>query len=81
MEVKISDLYTVQDVCYEVSNMLELKTNRDFRLFHEVGKKELRALDNDKKIIKLFTSIKKQSGGSLTSLFGIFDAVKNYILP
>ena len=59
MAIKISDLYTVEDVCYEVSKLLELKTNRDFRLFHEVGKKELRVLDNDKKIIKLFTSIKK----------------------
>jgi|JI7StandDraft_1071085.scaffolds.fasta_scaffold346260_1 hypothetical protein len=39
MAIKISDLYTVEDVCYEVSNLLELKTNRDFRLFHEAGRK------------------------------------------
>lgn len=36
-------------------------------------------LDNDKKIIKLFTSIKKESNSS-SSLTSIFDAVKSYIL-
>lgn len=60
MEIKVTDLYTVEDVCNEVSNLLDLKTNRDFRLFHEVGKKELRVLDPDQKIAKILNfQIKK----------------------
>jgi hypothetical protein len=72
----------VEDVCNEVSNLLGLKTNRDFRLFHEVGKKELRVLDQDKKLMKLFSFKSKESKGSGgLSLMGLIGAVKNFISP
>jgi hypothetical protein len=31
-----------------------LRSNRDFRLFHEIGKKELRVLEHEQIITKLF---------------------------
>ena len=35
----ITDYDTVEDVCNKVSKLIGLRSNRDFRLFHEIGKK------------------------------------------
>lgn len=32
--LKITESFTVEDVCHKVSKMIGLKMNRDFRLFH-----------------------------------------------
>ena len=42
--VRVTKYDTVEDVCNKVSKLLGLRENRDFRLFHEIGKKELRVL-------------------------------------
>jgi hypothetical protein len=42
--ITITDYDTVEDVCNKVSKLIGLRSNRDFRLFHEIGKKELRVL-------------------------------------
>lgn len=52
--VTVNEFDTVEDVCNKVSRKLGLGMSRDFRLFHEVGKKESRALDHDQVIMKLF---------------------------
>ena len=53
--VRINEYFTVEDVCYKVSKLIGLRMNRDFRLFHEIGKKELRVLDPEQKIMKIFS--------------------------
>lgn len=58
--IKISTLDTVEDVCNKVSRLIGLRSNRDFRLFHEIGKKELRVLEHEQVMTKLFTFPKKQ---------------------
>lgn len=45
VKIYISEETKVEDVCHKVSKLIGLRMNRDFRLFHEIGKKELRALD------------------------------------
>jgi hypothetical protein len=37
--VRVTQFDTVEDVCNKVSKLLGLRSNRDFRLFHEIGKK------------------------------------------
>ena len=37
--VSITQYYTVEDICNKVSKIIGLRMNRDFRLFHEIGKK------------------------------------------
>lgn len=37
--VKVTEYDTVEDVCNKVSKLIGLRENRDFRLFHEIGKK------------------------------------------
>jgi hypothetical protein len=37
--ISITDFDTVEDVCNKVSKLIGLRSNRDFRLFHEIGKK------------------------------------------
>ena len=39
VKVLITDYDTVEDVCNKVSKLIGLRSNRDFRLFHEIGKK------------------------------------------
>ena len=57
--VKITEQNTVEDVCIKVSKLIGLRMNKDFRLFHEIGKKELRVLDYEQKIMKIFSFPKK----------------------
>lgn len=52
--VSITEFYTVEDVCHKMSKIIGLRMNRDFRLFHEIGKKELRVLDQEQKLAKIF---------------------------
>ena len=52
--VRITEFNTVEDVCIKVSKLIGLRMNKDFRLFHEIGKKELRVLDHEQKIMKIF---------------------------
>lgn len=52
----------MEDVCNKVSKLIGLRTNRDFRLFHEIGKKELRVLDHEQQIMKIFTFPEEQEG-------------------
>lgn len=54
--IKITEYDTVQDVCDKVSRIIGLRLNRDFRLFHEIGKKELRVLEHSLCIMKLFNN-------------------------
>jgi hypothetical protein len=37
--VRITEYDTVEDVCNRLSKLMGLRSNRDFRLFHEIGKK------------------------------------------
>jgi hypothetical protein len=50
----------VEDVCNKVSTLIGLRSNRDFRLFHEIGKKELRVLDHEQYLTKIFDFPKSQ---------------------
>jgi hypothetical protein len=52
--VRITEYDTVEDVCNRLSKLMGLRSNRDFRLFHEIGKKELRVLEHEQIITKLF---------------------------
>lgn len=37
--ITINEFDTVEDVCNKISRKIGLNINRDFRLFHEIGKK------------------------------------------
>jgi NADH/NAD ratio-sensing transcriptional regulator Rex len=50
----------VEDACNKVSTLIGLRSNRDFRLFHEIGKKELRVLDHEHFLTKIFEFPKQQ---------------------
>lgn len=52
--ISITDFDTVEDVCNKVSKLIGLRSNRDFRLFHEIGKKELRVLEHEQLMTKIF---------------------------
>lgn len=49
--------------------------NRDFRLFHEIGKKELRVLDQEQKIMKIF------SFPRIELEIGFVSSIKKIIAP
>ncbi len=53
--VRVTKFDTVEDVCNKVSRLLGLRENRDFRLFHEIGKKELRVLEHEQLILSIFS--------------------------
>jgi hypothetical protein len=64
--IKITDYDTVEDVCNKVSKLIGLRSNRDFRLFHEIGKKELRVLEHEQLITRIFQFPRRQEPLSLS---------------
>ncbi len=70
--VTITDYDTVEDVCNKVSKLIGLRSNRDFRLFHEIGKKELRVLENEQFITKIFEFPKQNVTLSMSQKFFSF---------
>lgn len=67
----MTEFDTVEDVCNKLSKLLGLRSNRDFRLFHEIGKKELRVLEHEQLILKLFSfprAKKEINGNNVASL-------------
>ena len=77
-KLKIKETDTVEDICNKVSMRAGLLVNRDFRLFHEIGKKESRALDHDRVLIKVF-DLKEDKEDRLFSK--ITTTLKNMIVP
>jgi hypothetical protein len=67
--ISITDYDTVEDVCNKVSKLIGLRSNRDFRLFHEIGKKELRVLEHEQLITKIFDFPRSQQTLSLSQRF------------
>lgn len=67
--VRITDYDTVEDVCNKVSKLIGLRSNRDFRLFHEIGKKELRVLEHEQLITRIFQFPRPQNGLPLLSFY------------
>lgn len=66
--VRVTKYDTVEDVCNKVSKLLGLRENRDFRLFHEIGKKELRVLEHEQLILKIFSFPKSKRVSSSTNI-------------
>ena len=69
--VRVTKYDTVEDVCNKVSKLLGLRENRDFRLFHEIGKKELRVLEHEQLILNIFSfpkSKRQSSNGNVSSM-------------
>lgn len=70
--ITITEYDTVEDVCNKVSKLIGLRSNRDFRLFHEIGKKELRVLEHEQLMTKIFEFPRKSENLSLSSRFFSF---------
>jgi hypothetical protein len=73
--VRVTRHDTVEDVCNKLSKLLGLRQNRDFRLFHEIGKKELRVLEHEQLILKIFTFPKTNRQSQNGNLSSIVDNV------
>lgn len=76
--ITITEFDTVEDVCNKISRKIGLNINRDFRLFHEIGKKESRALDHDQVVMKLFDLKDTVDNGFFSK---IKSAVRGVIMP
>ena len=77
-KIKITEFDTVEDVCNKVSKRIGLTMNRDFRLFHEIGKKESRVLDDDWVINKIF-NMKEEKHANL--IHRVRSTIVNAIIP
>ncbi len=75
--VRVTRYDTVEDVCNKVSKLLGLRENRDFRLFHEIGKKELRVLEHEQLILKIFTFPKTNRHSQNSNVTSLMDNVAN----
>jgi hypothetical protein len=56
-----------------------LRMYRDFRLFHEIGKKELRVLDQEQKLMKIFSFPRREEG--IGRLSEVMNNVRKAIGP
>lgn len=74
--ITITDYDTVEDVCNKVSKLIGLRSNRDFRLFHQIGKKELRVLENEQFMTKIFQFPKKDVSLSMSQR--LFSFAKSF---
>jgi hypothetical protein len=78
-KICITEFLSVENVCHKVSKLICLRMYRDFRLFHEIGKKELRVLDQEQKLMKIFTFTSKEQKSGLFSDF--INSVKKVMVP
>lgn len=77
--VRVTQFDTVEDVCNKVSKLLGLRSNRDFRLFHEIGKKELRVLEHEQLILKIFSFPRQTKPSSEKNITSIVNNVTSMV--
>ena len=73
VRIRITEFDTVEDACNKVSTLIGLRSNRDFRLFHEIGKKELRVLDHEQVLAKIFEFPRQQN----VIIVGFVETIKS----
>jgi len=73
VKIRITKYDTVEDICNKVSTLIGLRSNRDFRLFHEIGKKELRVLDHEQILTKIFEFPKPKND----LIVGVYENIKS----
>ncbi len=75
--VRVTEFDSVEDVCNMLSKLLGLRSNRDFRLFHEIGKKQLRVLEHQQLILKIFSFPRPKKQTNSNNVVSLVNNVSN----